>query len=80
MQTEPNAELSHLSPQMMRTLGALASGKTRKQIALEMGISVHTVKIYLWKVYQRLNAQNAPEAVAQALKKGLITRDDLIHD
>ena len=65
---------------MLRVLGALASGKTRKQIAQEMGISIHTVKIYLWKVYQRLNVQNAPEAVAQALEKGLISRDDIKVD
>ena len=65
---------NQFSPQMLRALDALARGKPRKQIAFEMGISEHTLKTYLWKVYQRLNVQNAPQAVAEALERGLIGR------
>jgi len=72
IQPEVYATSSQISPQMLRALSALANGKSRKQIAFEMGISVHTLKTYLWKVYRRLGAQNAPQAVAEALKRGLI--------
>ena len=64
--------VDELSPQMLRALRALARGKSRKQIAFEMGISQHTLKTYLWKVYRRLDVQNAPQAVAEALERGLI--------
>jgi DNA-binding NarL/FixJ family response regulator len=57
---------------MIQILSGLKRGKTRQQVAHELGISVSTLKTHLWRTYRRLNAQNAVEAVAKALEQGMI--------
>ncbi len=54
-----------LSPQQIRVLAGIAQGKSRKQIAQDLGISIHTVRSYLYSAYDRLGARNGFEAVAK---------------
>jgi len=60
-----------LSPRMLTALKGIAQGKTRTELAVEMGISMNTLKTYLERAYDRLGAHNAPEAIARARRHGL---------
>jgi len=50
----------------------LAKGKTNKEIADELHISVHTVKAHLAKLFERLQTGNRMGAVMEAIRLGLI--------
>jgi DNA-binding NarL/FixJ family response regulator len=50
----------------------LAKGKTNKEIADEMNISVHTVKAHLAKLYAQLQTSNRMDTVMEAIRLGLI--------
>lgn len=50
----------------------LAKGKTNKEIAEELNVSVHTVKAHLAKLYERLQTSNRMDTVMEAIRLGLI--------
>ncbi|MEJ2572238.1 MAG: response regulator transcription factor [Gammaproteobacteria bacterium] len=50
----------------------LAKGKTNKEIADELNISVHTVKAHLAKLYERLQTGNRMDTAMEAIRLGLI--------
>jgi len=50
----------------------LAKGKTNKEIADELNISVHTVKAHLAKLFERLQTGNRMDTVMEAVRLGLI--------
>jgi DNA-binding NarL/FixJ family response regulator len=62
-----------LSPQEIRLLKLLAEGHQNKTAAAELGISVHTVSFHLRSIYEKLHVHSRSEAVARALRHGLIT-------
>ena len=49
-----------------------ARGRDPRQIALELGVSPHTVKDYLHRAYTKLGVSDRTAAVAEALRRGLI--------
>lgn len=53
-------------------LALLVRGLTNKQIALQMKVQPSTVKQYIGNILAKLNAQSRTEAVALALKLGLV--------
>lgn len=53
-------------------LVSLAKGKTNKEIAEELHISVHTVKAHLAKLSERLQTVNRMDTVMEAIRLGLI--------
>jgi len=50
----------------------LAKGKTNKEIAVALHISVHTVKAHLAKLYELLQTGNRIDTVMEAIRLGLI--------
>ncbi len=62
----------HLSPRELETLKLMADGLENKQIARQLGISEATVKTYVRGVFERLAAHSRAEAVATAIRRGLI--------
>jgi DNA-binding CsgD family transcriptional regulator len=54
-----------LSPRLRETLAALLRGTRRKQIAADMGISVHTVNEYVKALYHQLGVAGQPELMAR---------------
>jgi DNA-binding NarL/FixJ family response regulator len=62
-----------LSPQELRLLKLLTQGHQNKTAAAELGISVHTVSFHLRSIYEKLHVHSRSEAVARALRDGLIT-------
>jgi DNA-binding NarL/FixJ family response regulator len=55
-----------------QVLVSLSKGKTNKEIAEELNISVHTVKAHLAKLFERLQTGNRMDTVMEAIRLGLI--------
>lgn len=68
----PQQSPTGLSPQEMRVLKLLAQGHQNKTAAAELGISIHTVGFHLRSIYEKLHVHSRSEAVARALRDGLI--------
>lgn len=60
-----SAELSHRE---LEVLQALAEGLTYKQIADQINVSIHTVRNYIRRVYEKLHVRSRTEAVVKFLK------------
>ena len=61
-----------LSAQELRLLKLMMEGHQNKTAAAEMGISAHTVNFHLRSIYEKLHVHSRTEAVARALREGLI--------
>lgn len=61
-----------LSSQEQRLLELLGQGHQYKTAAAEMGISIHTVGFHMRGIYEKLQVHSKSEAVAKALREGLI--------
>lgn len=61
-----------LSPQEIKLLKLLTEGHQNKTAAAAMGISVHTVSFHLRSIYEKLHVHSRSEAVARALREGLL--------
>ena len=61
-----------LTPRELEVLTLLAEGKSNKEIARSLGISVHTVKFHVGALIDKLDAVGRTDAVAQAARRGVI--------
>jgi DNA-binding NarL/FixJ family response regulator len=61
-----------LTPREQEVLNALAEGKSYKIIADSLFISVDAVRFHIRNIYGKLHAHSEAEAVAKAIRKGLI--------
>ncbi|MAB08082.1 MAG: LuxR family transcriptional regulator [Rhodobacteraceae bacterium] len=61
-----------LSPREVEGLTLLAVGYSRAQAAETLGISEHTLRVYIESARFKLGAMNTTHAVARALSRGLI--------
>jgi DNA-binding NarL/FixJ family response regulator len=50
----------------------VATGRTSKDIASELGLSVKTIDRHLSNLFVKLNVSSRAEATAYAYKKGLV--------
>jgi DNA-binding NarL/FixJ family response regulator len=66
------AQPAGLSQQELRLLKLMMEGHQNKTAAAELGISAHTVNFYLRSIYHKLHVHSRTEAVARALRDGLI--------
>jgi LuxR family transcriptional regulator, maltose regulon positive regulatory protein len=60
------------TPAELRVLALLPSGKTVKEIAAELYVSVHTVSSHRRRLYHRLGATSREHAIATARERGLL--------
>jgi DNA-binding CsgD family transcriptional regulator len=60
-----------LSPREVEILQLLAGGRTNREIAAELVLSVHTVERHLANAYRKLGVRNRAEATAFALRNAL---------
>jgi DNA-binding NarL/FixJ family response regulator len=63
---------SILTPREREILNALSQGNNYQAIADSLFISVSTVRFHIRNIYQKLHVQTQSEAVATAIRKGLI--------
>ena len=61
-----------LTPRQMSILAEIVNGKTNKEIAKALGISLDVVKKHVGSICEKLGAANRAEAAVLALKKQLI--------
>ena len=61
--------VASLSAREEQVLQCLASGYQYKEIAEELGIGTETVRTYIRRIYEKLHAKSAAEAVAKYLQK-----------
>lgn len=52
-------------------LRGLVDGRTYLEIGEQLGISIHTVRTHIRKIYRKLHVTSGTEAVARALRDGL---------
>jgi DNA-binding NarL/FixJ family response regulator len=63
---------SALSPREREVLALLAEGASNKEIARALALSVHTVKFHIAALNEKLGARSRVEAVAIAIRSGLV--------
>ena len=68
----PNQSHPVLTGREVEILGLLAEGLGNKTIAARLGISEHTVKTHVTSVFTKLGVSTRAEAVANAIRLGLI--------
>jgi DNA-binding NarL/FixJ family response regulator len=72
-QFRPSHEARYqLTAQEQRLLALLGEGHQYKTAAVELGITVNTVSSHLRHIYEKLQVHSKSEAVAKALRQGLI--------
>jgi DNA-binding NarL/FixJ family response regulator len=62
-------ESMDLSQRERSVLNGLADGLAYKQIADQLGVSIHTVRNYIRRIYEKLHVQTRTEAVAKFMRK-----------
>lgn len=70
LQSLPEPEC--LTPRERQVLRGIDRGLAYKELASELGVSVHTVHAHLKRIYERLHAHNKQEALVEARKRGLL--------
>jgi two-component system NarL family response regulator len=66
--------LSHpeLSPRELQVLRQMAAGESNKEIGQKLNITEHTVKAHVKAILLKLNAVGRTEAIAVAMRRGLL--------
>jgi two-component system response regulator NreC len=62
-----------LSTREREVLQLIAEGKTNKEIANLLGLSVYTVETHRGNILQKLNLHSVPELILYAVRKGVIS-------
>ena len=68
----PDLANHHLTPHEIRLLTLLVEGHNYKTASAELGVTVHTISFHLRSIYSKLHVHTKTEAVAKALRHGLI--------
>jgi two-component system, NarL family, response regulator LiaR len=66
-----------LTPREVEILRQLALGLSNKEIANALSISDETVKTHVGNVLSKLQVENRAQAIVQALKRGLVSLEEL---
>jgi len=64
--------LTGLTPRETEVLRLVAAGLPNKSIALQLGISDHTVKFHIGAILGKLGAASRAEAAARAIRAGIL--------
>ncbi len=68
----PQGAAHQLTAQELRLLALLGEGHQYKTAAAELGITINTVSSHMRHIYEKLHVHSKSEAVAKALRQGLI--------
>jgi DNA-binding NarL/FixJ family response regulator len=61
-----------LTPHEMRILKMLVEGENCKSTAMALSVSVNTIAFHMRHIYEKLQVHSKSEAVAKALRSGLV--------
>ena len=70
----PVHAIHDLNPHELRLLKMLVEGHNYKTAAAELGVTVHAISFHMRKIYDKLQVHSKSEAVAKALREGLVER------
>lgn len=70
--TEPEAPSQPLSTREHEVLRLVARGHTLVEVAQVMGVSQHTTRSYVRRIYDKLQVGSRAEAVNKAMRQGLL--------
>lgn len=73
----PVADWEVLSSRELEVLHLLAGGISNEGVAIALGISHRTAEVHVGRVMHKLGASSRGEAVAAAIRRGLLNEDDL---
>jgi DNA-binding CsgD family transcriptional regulator len=65
----PSPLTAGLTPRQKQILGCLLSGAGEKQVAFELGLSVHTVHDHIKQIYRTFNVTSRAELMAKAVRR-----------
>ena len=71
------ADADDLTQRELEVLRRLALGRTNREIGSELFISEETVKTHIGHVLAKLQVENRAQAIVAALKRGLVTLEEL---
>lgn len=71
-ESEPPVEAGKLSKRQKQLLILLDKGLSNRDIADNLQISEHTVKVHLWRMFRRLNVKSRSQASHLARTQGLL--------
>ena len=74
---QATATLDELTPRETEVLRQLALGRSNKEIADALSISDETVKTHVGHVFSKLQVENRSQAIVQALKRGLVSLEEM---
>jgi two-component system NarL family response regulator len=66
-------EQDDLSPREREVVQLMFEGHSNREMASKLGISEHTVNVHVHNVMEKLGASRRTEAIAAALRKGIIS-------
>jgi DNA-binding CsgD family transcriptional regulator len=69
---DPSEPVPELTSQELAILQLIAAGRSNKEIASALSLSVNTIKMYASQLYGKLGVQRRTEAVARARRLGLL--------
>jgi len=64
----PGDDTMNLSEREREVLDGMAAGQPYKEIADQLGVSVHTVRSYIRRIYEKLHVRTRTEAVAKYVR------------
>jgi len=67
------ASSSKLSKRQTQLIAMLDKGMSNRDIATELEISEHTVKVHLWRLFRRLGVKSRTQALHHARSHGLLS-------
>ena len=70
--SQPNETREKMSTRELEILNRMGRGLSNREIADQLFISPNTVKYHSRNIFQKLAVQNRTEAVAVALREGLL--------
>ncbi|MDP9897921.1 response regulator transcription factor [Variovorax ginsengisoli] len=70
---EAMAASSKLSKRQTQLIAMLDRGMSNRDIATELDISEHTVKVHLWRLFRRLGVKSRTQALHHARNHGLLS-------
>ncbi len=70
--TEIEASTEKLSKRQNQLLVLLDQGLSNRDMATQLGISEHTVKVHLWRLFRRLDVKSRTQATHWARSHGII--------
>jgi len=63
---------SRLTPRQLEVLRGITEGKSNKEIATALHLSLYTVETHRRNLQEKLNLHSFPELVLYAVRKGII--------